>query len=186
MVRTAAELLSENGAGRTSIDRVLAVSGSPRGSVYYHFPGGRAELLSEAVDYADELISRTIREAPHPWSALESFADFWRSRLVATDFRAGCPLLAVAVDEDPELPELHEQAAAAFLRWQSELAERLRESGLGSGEADTLAEQSLCLLEGAVALCRARRDIAPLDSAVEAIGSLYRLVRDGSRGGAKN
>ncbi|MGO4757142.1 TetR family transcriptional regulator, partial [Streptomyces sp. 2MCAF27] len=45
MVLSAAELLREYGAGATSIDRVLVHSGAPRGSVYHHFPGGRAQLI---------------------------------------------------------------------------------------------------------------------------------------------
>lgn len=179
MVRTAAELLGEYGVAGTSIDRVLSVSGAPRGSVYYHFPGGRVEMLSAAVEQAGELVMRTIRESPDPSAALRTFADFWRARLEATGFRAGCPVLAVTVDENPELPELHSQAAAAFAGWQDALAARLVESGLDDGAAATLAEQSLCLLEGAVAMCRARREIAPLDSAVEAIGALYRLRERG-------
>lgn len=179
MVRAAAELLSEYGVAGTSIDKVLVAGDAPRGSVYYHFPGGRAELLSAAVEHAEDSVSRTIRESPDASAALRAFADFWRARLLATDFRAGCPVLAVTVDEDPELPALHEQAAAAFVRWQAELAGRLGEAGLPEGRAATLAEQSVCVLEGAVAVCRARRDIAPLDSAVAAIGSLYRLGPEG-------
>ena len=56
MVRTAAVLLRENGVAGTTIDKVLATSGAPRGSVYHHFPGGRAQLLSEAVEFATDSI----------------------------------------------------------------------------------------------------------------------------------
>lgn len=52
MVLSAAALLREHGASATSIDRVLAHSGAPRGSVYHHFPGGRAQLIDEAVTLA--------------------------------------------------------------------------------------------------------------------------------------
>ncbi|MDX3226629.1 TetR family transcriptional regulator [Streptomyces sp. ME19-01-6] len=52
MVRTTAGLLREYGASATSIDRVLAHGGAPRGSVYHHFPGGRTQLVEEAVELA--------------------------------------------------------------------------------------------------------------------------------------
>jgi len=52
MILSAAALLREYGASATSIDRVLAHSGAPRGSVYHHFPGGRTQLIDEAVALA--------------------------------------------------------------------------------------------------------------------------------------
>src|SRR5688500_4922389 len=54
MVLSAATLLREYGASATSVDRVLAHSGAPRGSVYHHFPGGRAQLIDEAVTLAGD------------------------------------------------------------------------------------------------------------------------------------
>lgn len=175
MVRTAAVLLREHGVAGTTIDRVLAVSGAPRGSVYHHFPGGRAQLLSEAVEFATDSIIELAGAAGEgdPAVALDAFVALWREQLVASDYRAGCPVLAVVVDSDPVLPELTEQAGEAFGRWQSVLARMLGERGMTATSADRLALQSLCILEGAVAVSRARRGISPLDEAAQAIRTLY-------------
>ena len=175
MVRTAAVLLREHGVAGTTIDRVLAVSGAPRGSVYHHFPGGRAQLLSEAVEFATDSIIELAGAAGEgdPAVALDAFVALWREQLVASDYRAGCPVLAVVVDSDPALPELTEQAGEAFGRWQSVLAEMMVERGMTTTAADRLALQSLCILEGAVAVSRARRGISPLDEAAQAIRTLY-------------
>ena len=175
MVRTAAVLLREHGVAGTTIDRVLAVSGAPRGSVYHHFPGGRAQLMSEAVEFATKSIMELAGAAGEgdPAVALDAFVALWREQLVASDYRAGCPVLAVVVDSDPALPELTEQAGEAFGRWQSVLARMLGERGMAATSADRLALQSLCILEGAVAVSRARRGISPLDEAAQAIRTLY-------------
>lgn len=175
MVRTAAVLLRENGVEGTTIDKVLAASGAPRGSVYHHFPGGRAQLLSEAVEFATDSIIELAGAAGEgdPTVALDAFVALWREQLVASDYRAGCPVLAVVVDSDPALPELTEQAGEAFGRWQSVLARMLGERGMTATSADRLALQSLCILEGAVAVSRARRGISPLDEAAQAIRTLY-------------
>ena len=175
MVRTAAVLLREHGVAGTTIDRVLAVSGAPRGSVYHHFPGGRAQLLSEAVEFATDSIIELAGAAGEgdPAVALDAFVALWREQLVASDYRAGCPVLAVVVDSDPALPELTEQAGEAFGRWQSVLARMLGGRGMTATSADRLALQSLCILEGAVAVSRARRGISPLDEAAQAIRTLY-------------
>lgn len=180
MVRTAAVLLREHGVAGTTIDRVLAVSGAPRGSVYHHFPGGRAQLLSEAVEFATDSIIELAGAAGEgdPAVALDAFVALWREQLVASDYRAGCPVLAVVVDSDPALPELTEQAGEAFGRWQSVLARMLGERGMTTTSADRLALQSLCILEGAVAVSRARRGISPLDEAAQAIRTLYEAEVD--------
>ena len=52
MLVSAVEVLRERGAAGVTIDEVLARSGAPRGSVYHHFPGGRSQILREALNFA--------------------------------------------------------------------------------------------------------------------------------------
>lgn len=63
MVVSAALLIRERGAHATAISDVLQHSGAPRGSAYHYFPGGRTQLLCEAVDYAGEHVAAMINEA---------------------------------------------------------------------------------------------------------------------------
>ncbi|WP_449487266.1 TetR/AcrR family transcriptional regulator [Streptomyces griseorubiginosus] len=101
MVLSAAALLGEFGAGATSIDRVLAHSNAPRGSVYYHFPDGRAQLIDEAVALAGDFIAGLIdaaTQADDALTAIDTFFGIGAQRLVDSDFRSGCPIVAVAVE----------------------------------------------------------------------------------------
>ena len=69
MVRSAALLIRERGAHPTAIADVLEHSGAPRGSAYHYFPGGRTQLLCEAIDYAGDHVAAkisTLREAATP------------------------------------------------------------------------------------------------------------------------
>lgn len=180
MVRTAAVLLRENGVAGATIDKVLAASGAPRGSVYHHFPGGRAQLLSEAVEFATDSIIEVAGAAGEGDQAvaLDAFVALWREQLVASDYRAGCPVLAVVVDSHPALPELTEQAGEAFRRWQSVLARMLGgeryDDDVGGSPRPAVALYS----RRAVALSRARRGISPLDEAAQAIRTLYEAEVD--------
>src|SRR6202167_3250427 len=54
MVEGAVRLLATKGVEGTSFAEVLDATGSPRGSVYHHFPGGKPELLHAALDLASE------------------------------------------------------------------------------------------------------------------------------------
>ena len=51
MVATAAALLGSRGVRATSFSEVLARSRAPRGSIYHHFPGGKKELMRDAMDW---------------------------------------------------------------------------------------------------------------------------------------
>jgi AcrR family transcriptional regulator len=181
MVVSAALLIRERGARATSIDDVLAHSGAPRGSVYHHFPGGRDQLLREATDFAGGYVAARIDRAGSALELLDSLIEEYRAQLVRSDFRAGCPVVAVAVEAGDPDSELHEHAAAAFAEWQRLLAERLAAEGVGAARADELAVMVIAAVEGALVMARARRDSSPLDSVHWQLRELLREELDGGR-----
>lgn len=173
MIRCAAALISRKGVAGTSVGDVLAASGAARGSVYYHFPGGRDQLMGEAVRFAGEELGAELHRArrlPLP-GALAAIAEIWRSRLIADDFAAGCPVGAGAQAGDTD-PEAAAAGREVFLQWGHLLAARLREEGFEDRRADDLAETILSSMQGAVVLCRARRSVEPLDRAVRHLQEL--------------
>src|SRR6059036_3820796 len=103
MIVSTALLVRERGARATSLDAILAHSGAPRGSVYHHFPGGREQLLREATEYAGEYVARRLERSAgdDPLAPLDALFEEYRGNLLASDFRAGCPVVAVAI-ESPE------------------------------------------------------------------------------------
>src|SRR6201994_2269293 len=94
MLISAAEVMRERGAAGVTLDEVLARSGAPRGSVYYHFPDGRNQILAEALSYAGEKITADIDAAAARGAKvlLRQFVEFWERTLVDGDFNAGCPV----------------------------------------------------------------------------------------------
>ncbi|MEU1292759.1 TetR/AcrR family transcriptional regulator [Streptomyces sp. NPDC005840] len=170
MVRSAAVLLREQGTGGTSIDRVLAHSGAPRGSVYHHFPGGRTQLIDEAVRFAGDYIAGRIDTAvatDDPVGAVDAVFALWRRWLLESGFRSGCPIVAVAVEPHDDAPRLVDSAAEAFARWRAALTGLLVRHGVPQDRAARLAVLVVAALEGAVVMCRAERGIEPLDAVAE-------------------
>lgn len=166
MVVSAALLIRERGAHPTAIADVLEHSGAPRGSAYHYFPGGRTQLLCEAVDYAAEFMAAQLAQAQSSVDALDRLFDSYRKQLQRSEFRAGCPVVAVAVESgDPEKPDnpVTERAAAAFARWREVIGQRLRADGIAAKNADALAMLVLTSFEGAIVVARAARDVEPLD-----------------------
>jgi AcrR family transcriptional regulator len=165
MVRGAAQLLRERGYTGTGFREVIALTGAPRGSIYHHFPGGKAELAGEAVGYVGGLARQAIESdlaGGDPIAALRGFVELWRADFERSGYRAGCPIAAVAVESHDEAPELLDAADRAFGQWQSAFAASLRQAGVARQRAERLAALVVAAVEGAIVLSRARRDPQPL------------------------
>jgi AcrR family transcriptional regulator len=168
MVISAALLIRERGAHPTAIADVLEHSGAPRGSTYHYFPGGRTQLLCEAIDYAGKHIAARIAKAERGIDVLDDLIADYRNQLIRTDYRAGCPVVAVTVEagdpakQDQATAVIH-RAAAAFTRWTDLIAERLVADGISATRAEELAMMTTTAIEGAIVVARASRDVKALD-----------------------
>ncbi|HZN80252.1 MAG TPA: TetR/AcrR family transcriptional regulator [Mycobacterium sp.] len=168
MVKSAAVLIRERGGHPTAIADVLEHSRSPRGSAYHYFPGGRTQLLCEAVDYAGRHLSSLIEGAASSVEAIDAFIGDYRQQLLSTGFRAGCPVAAVVVeagnpDDAINVTPTIEHAAAVFDQWTALIAQYLTADGVPSARSRDLALFVTASVEGAIVLARAYRNIEPLD-----------------------
>jgi len=165
MIESAALLIRERGVEATSFSDVLAHSGAPRGSIYHHFPAGKAQLIEEATRYAGDFIAAGLASAlaqDDPVAALGRFIAGWRSILRASEFGAGCPVVAATLESD-RAPAAREAAGAAFSRWTDLLATAIARHGPSRKRAKSLATLTIAAIEGAIVLARAQRSTAPLE-----------------------
>lgn len=162
----AADLISRRGLNAASIRELAKHADAPLGSTYHYFPQGKRQVATEAVQYAGDTVARLLKAELEagPVAGLRAFLDLWRGVVVKADYRAGCPVLAVAVEEpsDEGAPPELLAAAAAFEDWERLLAESLGAHG-AEEEAAELAALIVAAVEGAVAMCRAKRSAKPLD-----------------------
>jgi len=172
MIHGAALLVGARGAKSTSLRDLAREAGVPLGSTYHYFPDGKRQLVDEAVGAIgariDNLIERARQQGPD--AALDAFANGWRSVLESTDFRSGCPVLAVALEEDPVL---RETANRIFDRWQELLVEGFLAGGVPRARASRLARTVVAAIEGAVALCRAEHSFEPLEDVLTELKVMF-------------
>ena len=167
MIASAALLLREHCVAATSIPKVLAHSDGPRGSVAHHFPGGRTELMAEAITWAGNLVTDALTKARVKGSsAASTFAflcDFYSTQLTSTDYTAGCPVGAAAQEafDDPALGPV---TAGVIGSWVAALAQTLIEEGQTTAEAEDLALLCVSSLEGAVLVARVQRSTKPVET----------------------
>ncbi|HEX6351374.1 helix-turn-helix domain-containing protein [Actinophytocola sp.] len=180
LVAGAADMIRRRGRGATSIREVAKHSGTPLGSTYHYFPGGKHELAAEAVRYAADTVSGILaaKLRAGPVDGLQAFFALWRNVITGSDFQAGCPVLAVSIEEAPSDDPAVTVAAEAFTAWSALLAESLRQHGVDPARADHLASLVVAAAEGAVAMCRAQRTTDALDHVAAELTALISAVTD--------
>lgn len=95
-IDTAVRLFRTQGYSATGLNQLLEESGAPKGSFYFHFPGGKEQLALEALKaFGEELRGRIARRAASVQPGDE--ATFIRGLFEATarelehsQFTAGC------------------------------------------------------------------------------------------------
>jgi len=182
MIRSAAILFRERGVHGTSFSDVLAHSAAPRGSIYHHFPGGKAQLAEEATRYAGDFIAGGLAAGlaqEDPIAAIRDFAALWRGILEQSDFSSGCPVVSATL-EGERTPAARDAAGAAFRRWEQLLAQAFGRQGVAPQRAASLATLAIAAIEGAIVLSRAERSSAPLERVCDELETLVAaVVRDG-------
>jgi AcrR family transcriptional regulator len=167
MVHSAAALVRERGVHGVGLREIVAHAGGPRGSLQRYFPGGKTQLVTEALDVFGA--DMAAREAPKLLAArtlpevVDAVIAPWRQVLLDSDFTLGCPIAATVVDASGN-DQLRERARILLAQWHDSVRDALIRLGSPKSTADEHASVLLAALEGAVILARAQRSVEPLDA----------------------
>ncbi|MGA6168365.1 TetR/AcrR family transcriptional regulator [Amycolatopsis magusensis] len=165
LVAATRELVEAKGYHGTGLNEVLALAGAPRGSLYHHFPGGKDQLIGEALTAAgqevDALLAQLTTSAATVGDLVRALLDALADRMVAADYAKGCPVATVVLEVAGSDGALRELCGAIYEGWQRVLVGALRDAGHESVE--DLAATVLALIEGALLLARAGRSRVPIE-----------------------
>jgi TetR/AcrR family transcriptional repressor of lmrAB and yxaGH operons len=161
LIRTTSRLLRKQGYGATGLNQVMAEAQAPKGSMYFHFPGGKEELAAAAVDYFAERATQRLE------SGLAVFDDYIE-HLNRTDFSEGCAVATVALDAASAHEALAVATGRALRGWIDRFAEALEAEGRAPAEAHRLATLIIAAIEGTIVIGKGERSTEPL-VAVQAV-----------------
>lgn len=170
MITAARRLFREHGYLGTALSDVVTESAAPRGSVYFHFPGGKEELATEVtLVHAADAITHINRTAGTTGTAAQFIAAFigrFRDELVASNYREGCAVAPIVIESTPESAQLSDVTRRAFQDVITTLAARLTEKNIPHRRAVELATNAVTSMEGALILSRVLRSPEPFDMAI--------------------
>jgi TetR/AcrR family transcriptional regulator, lmrAB and yxaGH operons repressor len=169
MVAAARRLFRERGYLGTALSDVVAESAAPRGSIYFHFPGGKEELAGEVVLlHAGDHIAHINRAAAATTTAGQLIAAFIgriRDELISSNYREGCAMAPIAIESIPASDQLSDATRRGFQDIIATLAARLTEKNVPHSRATQLATHACSSVEGALILGRVLRSPEPFDLA---------------------
>lgn len=170
MIAAARRLFREHGYFGTALSDVVAESSAPRGSLYFHFPGGKEELATEvALMHSADAIAHINRAAGSTGTAAELIAAFLgrpRDEIMASDYREGCAVAPIVIESTPASAQLTDTTRRGFQDLVATLAARLTEKGIPESRAGHLALNAVTAMEGALILSRVLRSPEPFDAAI--------------------
>ncbi|MFD8491679.1 TetR/AcrR family transcriptional regulator [Amycolatopsis sp. NPDC059657] len=167
MVTTAMQLFRREGYPATSWRRLIEAAGTPWGSAYHHFPGGKEELGVAAIELGSQIVQKTVRRAFEKHERTEDAIRWWFGKaaqsLAEDDYRGGCPLATITLEMAHASDKLTEAARQAFASWHELLVKNLQ----SHEDPEDLAIAIMNNLEGALLLSRIHRSPDALNRAAE-------------------
>lgn len=177
LVYSAAQLLRVQGMSATGVRDVIDHSATPRGSFQHYFPGGKDQLVGEALmwsgNFAAERVEHyaAVARKPTPGGLFARMVEQWK-RDLADDFERGCPVVATAADIAGSDSPVTGPLMSATDRWERAIVDALIAMGVARSRARSLATLMLSALEGAIVLARIRRDLGPLSTVLSELRPL--------------
>ncbi len=186
MVYAAAQLLRRGGVAAAGLREVAARARAPRGSLQHYFPGGKEQVVNEAVawagQYAADCVPRFVAalDQPSPGALFSAMTGQWTDELASAGALAGCPVAAATADSAQAAESTRLAAATALACWRRPVARALAEMGVPSPRAAALATLMISALEGAIIIARAERSPDALNTVARELAPLL----DGAAGQA--
>lgn len=166
-VHTAARLFQAQGFHGVGLTQLIEESGAPKGSFYFHFPGGKEELASAAIAHSDgevrallDYAETTARAAGHYVRVISSGLKRWLSE---SEYAAGCPIAGLTLELAAGSESIALACRNAYAGWIDAIARALAKFGLTDRQAKDLAVAIVSAFEGSVIVARASQSTRPLD-----------------------
>jgi TetR/AcrR family transcriptional repressor of lmrAB and yxaGH operons len=164
MVTTTAKLMCRQGYHATGLNQIVAESGAPKGSIYFHFPGGKEQLAAEAIAASAAYLDKGLRacERETALASLDLYVTEAANLLERTGYAEGCPIATVTLEAAAASPALGKACADAVETLLGRVTGWLERDGFPPDAARDRAQLVYAAIEGALMFAKAQRSVEPL------------------------
>lgn len=166
ILTTTSNLLERQGYHATGLNQIVKESGTPRGSLYYYFPGGKEELASEAVTQRMRTMADFTRQSlgqiDDPVEAIHSMIVTISQNMAQQSCNTGAPIAAVALEASNTSERIRKACADGYQGLEDVVAAKLVMGGFSAEKAASLATTIIAAIEGATIISRTKQDASIL------------------------
>ena len=180
LVAAMLDALRTRGYHGVGLAELLTAAQAPKGVLYHHFPGGKAELAVRAIESVvaklgadlDKVLDRTA----DPVDALGAWMGSAQRVLAGSGFASGCPLATIALESTPDDDAIRAALAEGFASIRTRLADALAGAGMAQAQARGAAALIVSAYEGALLQARVAGSVQAMRDTSEALIGLLRLA----------
>ncbi|MEQ8770986.1 MAG: TetR/AcrR family transcriptional regulator [Phycisphaerales bacterium] len=173
ILQAAARLFLEQGFSATGVSTICREAGVNSGSLYHFFPSKDALLvgvLKWYEEHLDPLVMGPIEKAePDPVERIFALLAWYRSNMVATECRLGCPIGNLALEVSDTHPQVRPHIDVNFVNWAARIEAWLHEAGdrlPADLDKRAMSKFVLTVMEGGLMQARASDELGPFDDSV--------------------
>jgi TetR/AcrR family transcriptional repressor of lmrAB and yxaGH operons len=180
LLGAAAELFRARGYEGVGVAELLETSGAPRGSLYFHFPGGKEQIGVEVINRVGAATTEQFRGLGQRDVDLDQYVDavFKHTAKIVRErgFHGSCPIAAIAGEVGGSKTLLSEALQRVFTAWEKEISQAAEARGLSAKNAAEFASALVTTMEGAFLLSKVQRSVTPHLNAARSLKALAQAM----------
>ncbi len=187
ILEAATRLFQRQGYNGTGVNQIIEESGTPKGSLYYHFPKGKEEIALEAIQLVKEhILEQTKLDLLSADNVIQAFeqhitnvAHFYDKE----DCKEWLKIGHLATETAYTHESIRHSCEKAFTEWQKIYADTLMHHGYEEKKAQDLAITINVMLEGATTISLTQKNGNTLRVIADQVKV---LLQEKKSGGKKN
>ncbi len=179
----------DNGFAATSVDQVIAESGTSKGAFFHHFDSKLAlaralvdRYAAADVAHLDQAVAQVMAETGDPAERVIAFVRVFEDRadeLMAA--QSSCLYVSVLTERQLAQSGTWDQITRAVVAWRTELSRMLNEAlkacpGAGAVDTGALADHVFVTFEGAFILARSMNDASHMRAQLRVLRQLLEAL----------
>jgi TetR/AcrR family transcriptional regulator, transcriptional repressor for nem operon len=180
LIGAAMRLFAEKGYQATTIVEIAREAEANTGSVYFFFPTKQEILMAVLEEYCEGIDQMLLQPAwekiADPIDRVFALLERYRSFLIETECRYGCPIGILALELHEPDPPVREKLAANFAKWTAAVEGCLQDAGGRLPKTVNLRDLAtfiLTTMEGGVMQARTYRNPETFDASIRILKNYF-------------
>lgn len=170
------ELFRQYGYDGATLSKISEASGLGKASLYYHFPGGKDEMVETVLDYLEGWMDQNILQMLKSPGDLVSRLQQMCDRLSEVYEGGTQPCLSAILLLGSARDVFHDRVKAIYRVWIDAIAEVLITAGLDDTTAMQRGEDAVITIQGSLILSHGLNDFIPFQRVIKQLPQ--QLCRD--------